>query len=85
MYFVQQSFLLEPGIKKYLLRIVNTLSLGLLWLALNSTIGIMYDYAFVHEKLSTGNILFYCWFVLSLTAYLWYVIRLWSKPIDFDE
>lgn len=76
---------MEPGIRKYLLRIVNTLSLGLLWLALNSTIGIMYDYAFIHEKASIGNILFYCWFLLSLAAYLWYVIRLWSKPIDFEE
>ncbi len=41
---------MEPGIRKYLIRIVNTLSLGLLWLALNSTAGIMYDLAFVHEK-----------------------------------
>lgn len=76
---------MEPGIRKYLIRIVNTLSLGLLWLALNSTAGIMYDQAFVHEKITLGNILFYIWFVSSLTAYLWYVIRLWSKPINFEE
>ncbi len=85
MYFVGQSLLLEPGIRKYLLRIVNTLSLGLLWMAFNSTIGIMYDFAFIHEKVGIGNVLFYCWFVLSLAAYLWYVIRLWRKPINFNE
>ena len=76
---------MEPGVREYLLRIVNTLSLGLLWLALNSTAGIMYDHAFIHEKVTTGNIIFYIWFLLSLTAYLWYVIRLWSKPIDFEK
>lgn len=76
---------MEPGVRKYLIRIVNTLFLGLLWLALNSTIGIMYDYAFIHDTIKMGNILFYIWFVISLTAYLWYVIRLWSKPIDFNE
>jgi hypothetical protein len=39
----------------------------------------------VHEKITTGNILFYTWFVISLTAYLWWVIRLWRKPIDFEK
>ena len=76
---------MEPGVRQYLIRILNTLSIGVLWMAINSTLGIMYDFAFVHEKISTGNILFYIWFILSLGAFLWWVIRLWSKPIDFEE
>lgn len=76
---------MEPGIKEYLLRIVNTIGLGLLWMALNSTAGIMYDLAFVHDHITIGNILFFTWFLLSLAAYLWYVIRLWRKPIDFEK
>lgn len=76
---------MEPGVKEYLIRIVNTIALGLLWMALNSTFGIMYDYAFVHDHITKGNIIFYAWFLLSLSAYLWFVIRLWSKPIDFDR
>jgi hypothetical protein len=75
----------EPGVRKYLIRIVNTLSLGLLWMALNSTFGIMYDYAFVHDKITTGNIVFYIWFVLSLTALLWWILKKWSEPIDFEN
>ena len=67
------------------MRIVNTLSVGLIWMALNSTFGIMYDYAFIHDQVTTGNIIFYIWFVLSLVAFLWWVIRLWSKPIHFEE
>jgi hypothetical protein len=76
---------MEPGVRQYLIRILNTLSVGLLWMAINSTLGIMYDFAFVHDKISTGNILFYIWFISSLTAFLWWVIRLWNKPIDFEE
>ena len=76
---------MEPGVKEYLLRILNTISLGLLWMAINSTAGIMYDYAFVHDTITTGNILFYIWFLLSLTAYLWWVIRIWRKPLHFED
>ncbi|MDE3252182.1 MAG: hypothetical protein KGO92_05200 [Bacteroidota bacterium] len=76
---------MEPGVKEYLIRILNTLSLGLLWMAINSTAGIMYDLAFVHDKLTLGNLLFYGWFLISLTAFLWYIIRLWRKPIDFEN
>jgi len=76
---------MEPGVKEYLVRILNTLALGLLWMAINSTAGIMYDLAFVHEHVTPGNILFFIWFAISTTAYLWWVIRLWKKPIDFEE
>jgi hypothetical protein len=76
---------MEPAVKAYLIRIVRTLSLGLLWMVLNSTFGIMYNYAFVESKLKTGNIIFYVFFLLSLAAYLRYVIKLWSKPLDFED
>ncbi|SJZ80784.1 hypothetical protein SAMN04488132_104333 [Sediminibacterium ginsengisoli] len=76
---------MEPGVKEYMIRILNTLSVGLLWMAINSTAGIMYDLAFIHDHVRTVNILFYIWFVISLAAYLWYVFRLWRKPIKFDE
>ena len=76
---------MEPGVKEYLLRIVNTISLGVVWMAINSTFGIMYDYAFIHEHITTGNIIFYIWFLISLVAFLWWLIRVWSKPIHFEE
>ncbi len=80
-----KTSIVEPGVREYLIRIVNTLSVGLLWMAINTTAGIMYDYAFVHEHITIGNIVFYIWFIISLILFLWWVIRLWSKPIDFEE
>ena len=76
---------MEPGIKEYLTRIINTLAVGLLWMAINTSFGIMYDYAFVHEQVMPGNIFFYVWFIASLVGFLWWVIRLWKKPIDFEK
>ncbi len=76
---------MEPGVRKYLIRILNTISLGLLWMAVNMTAGIMYDLAFVHEQVRWGNILFYTWFVISLSAFIWWAIKVWSQPIDFEE
>ncbi len=76
---------MEPGVRKYLLRIVNTLSWGLLWLAVNSTAGIMYGLAFFEGKIGFKNIAYYVFFLLSLTLFLRYVIRKWSEPIDFNE
>jgi len=75
----------EPGIREYLIRIINTISLALLWMGINTTAGIMFDYAFIHEHITTGNIIFYIWFVVSLTLFLWRIITIWSKPINFDE
>jgi hypothetical protein len=75
----------EPGIREYLIRIINTISLALLWMGINTTAGIMFDYAFIHEHISTGNIIFYIWFVVSLSLFLWRIIKIWSKPINFDE
>ncbi len=76
---------MEPGVREYLIRILNTIAVGLLWMAINSTIGIMHDYAFVHDHITKGNIIFYIWFVLSLTLLLWWIFRLWSKPIHFED
>jgi hypothetical protein len=76
---------MEPGVRKYLIRIVNTMSLGLLWMVMNSTIGIMYDFAFIHDSIKLGNILFYILCLSTLAAYLWWVIKIWSQPIDYDE
>jgi hypothetical protein len=76
---------MDPEIKEYFKRIINTISFGLLWMAINSTAGIMYDHAFIHGRLQWHNIIFYIWFSLSLAAYLWYVIKIWKKPLNIPE
>lgn len=73
---------MEPEVKEFLRRIIMTLSLGLLWMLINSTAGIMYGYAFFDNGLRVGNILFYIWFLASLAVLIWYMYKLWTKPIE---
>jgi hypothetical protein len=73
---------MEPEVREFLKRIVLSLSVGIFWMAINSTLGIMYDFAFVHGSVSAGNIIFYIWFLASLALLLWYFVRLWKKPIE---
>jgi hypothetical protein len=70
---------MEPEAKKYLLKVLNSLSFGLLWLALNVLGGLYWGYAIIEEKLSLYNILYFAWFVLSLLALLYCYYRIWRK------
>jgi len=75
---------MEPEIKEFLIRVAKTVFMGLLWMAVNSTIGIMFDLAFIHERISIFNIIFYIWFLITLALLLWYYVHLWKKPLS-DE
>ncbi|MCK9403762.1 MAG: hypothetical protein M0Q26_10225 [Chitinophagaceae bacterium] len=75
---------MEPGVKQYLQRILNTISVWLVWMTVNSTLGIRYQFAYIDKGVTAGNIIFYSWLVLSLVVFVWWVIRVWSKPIDYD-
>jgi ABC-type glycerol-3-phosphate transport system permease component len=79
------SIIMEPEVSAFLKRILNTMSMCILWMLLNATFGIMYGHAFVEDKIKMDNIIFYCWFLISLALLIWYVIRLWSKPIDIPK
>jgi len=76
---------MEPEVREFLKRISLSLGLGLMWMILNSTLGIMFDFAFIHGSISLGNILFYAWFVLSFAVMLWLYVRLWKKPLEKND
>ena len=70
---------MEPEAKKYLLKVLNSLSFGLLWLTLNVLGGLYWGYAIIEEKLSLSNVLFFAWFLLSLIVLLYFYYRIWRK------
>jgi hypothetical protein len=74
---------LEPEVAEFLKRILTTIGIGFTWLAINSTAGIMHGYAFVQQKISTGNIVFYAWLVITAPIIFWWLKKMWSKKIDF--
>ena len=69
---------MEPDTKKYLLKVLNSLFVGLLWLSLNVLGGLYLWYGIIEKKLSLYNIFFFVWFLLSLLALLYYYYRTWK-------
>jgi len=69
----------EPEVRKYLIKVLNSLCYGLLWLSLNVLGGLYWGYGIIKEKISLPNILFFAWFVLSLAGLLYYYYRTWRN------
>ena len=73
---------MEPGIREFFKRIVATISLLILWMMINITLGVKYNYAFFETSMQWYNIVFYTWLVASLLALIWLCIKIWQKPIE---
>ncbi len=76
---------MEPKIVAYLKRIIKTLVIGLVWMAINVRFGIMSNYAFIEDKISTGHIVYYIWFFISSSFIGYYIYKIWKDPLNFDE
>lgn len=66
---------MEPEAAAFLRRVGNSLAIGFIWLAINTTAAIKGDNAFIGDHITVGNILFYLWFVISIVI----LIRLYKK------
>ena len=75
---------MENDARDLLVRTLLTVSVGSLWLLINSTLGLMFGWFFFLHRPTLGNYIFYSWFVLSLAAMVWYFTRLWSKKFKVD-
>lgn len=75
---------MEPGVKEYLLRILNTISIVGICLILNITAGLRYELAVINEHIQWQNIAFYIFFLVSIIATTIYIIKLWKKPLDLN-
>jgi FtsH-binding integral membrane protein len=70
---------MEDEVKDFLKRIVWSISLGLLWLITNLSIG-AYNHLLVPEHgLTIGQIIFYIWMAGSLAGLIYLQYRIWNK------
>jgi hypothetical protein len=53
-------------------------------MGINTTYGILKGHAFYDNSIQLHNILFYCFFAISTIIFLWYIIKLWKDPLDFE-
>lgn len=70
----------DPGVKKFFVKILNSVALGLLWMMTAATAGIYYELAWTDGKPLLYTILFYAGFAISLFFLLRYYHRTWKDP-----
>jgi membrane associated rhomboid family serine protease len=69
---------MEPDMKEFLVRIVQTISMGLLWMLLNMTFGIYFGFGFFDDRPSTANYIYYVGFIISLVLLILYFRKKWK-------
>jgi hypothetical protein len=76
---------MEPEVRAFLLLIVNTISMGMVWLLLNMTLGIYFNFAFFEESPSLGNMLYYIFLPGSLVLLILYLRKKWKGWKEIGE
>lgn len=69
---------MEDDTKAFLVRIMQTVSIVLLWMMVNVFIGIYKNYAFFEDRPDWKNYLYYVFFLASLTALIIHLKRKWK-------
>lgn len=72
---------MEPEVKEFLQRVSFSVGIAAAWMFINSTVGIWFDLAFIHDHVSVGNIIFYIWFATSIFIIIRLYMRLWRKKL----
>ena len=78
---------MEPEVKAFLIKIAQSLSMALLWLLVNMSLGIYYGFAFFEGSPTLGNYLYYTGFLVSLVLLVWYLRKKWKgwEEINYDH
>ncbi len=67
----------DPDIKRYFRKVLNSFSLGLLWLMSSATAGIYFKLAYCRPIILP--VIFYTFMLGGLVLFLWYMYRTWKK------
>ena len=70
---------MEPDIKKYLAKLLNSMSIVLIWLLINAMLRIYLELAFFNDCIQLVNIIFYVWFLASFIFLLYYLYKQWKN------
>ena len=76
---------MEPEVKAFLLLIIQSLSMAMLWMMVNMTAGIYFNLAFFEDKLSIWNILYYIFFLGTLVLLIIYFRKKWKGFKEIGE
>jgi hypothetical protein len=73
---------MEPEVRAFFVRILSSLTMGLIWMIVNMWAGIYLGWMFFEGSMKTGNIVFYAFMVISFAALIWYYVRTWKGRLN---
>lgn len=76
---------MDPEIKKYFRKILNSFVAGLLWLLAISTLGIYFELGFVGDGVRWYNTGFYLFFLASLIFLIRFYYRTWKEDFSVSK
>ena len=69
---------MEDETRDFLVRILQTISIVLVWMLVNVFVGIYKNYAFFDNRPTWANYLYYAFFLISLALLLRHLWRKWK-------
>lgn len=69
----------DPEVKKYFVKILNSISIGLLWLMAMVTAGLYFQLGYRTNRPAFFNVLFYFVLLVSLFFLIRYYYKTWKK------
>jgi hypothetical protein len=70
---------MDPEVIKYFKKIINSFTVGILWLVTISTAGIYFELGIIKHGLHWYNILFYIFTIISLGYLFYYYSKVWKN------
>jgi hypothetical protein len=69
----------DPEVKKFFVKILNSISLSLLWMLTSAIAGIYFQLGFISGKPLINSILFYAGMAITLFLLIRYLYKIWKK------
>ena len=70
---------MDPEVKRYFKKIINSFSWGLLWLMVMATAGIFFKLGYINSSIQWYNFLFYAIGLVSFFYLLKYYKKVWNS------
>lgn len=70
---------MDPEVKKYFRKIMNSFSAGLLWMMAVATAGIYFRLGLIRNEIAWYTILFYALSLITFLILIRYLYRIWKS------
>ena len=70
---------IDPQVKKYFRKIINSFSYGMLWMLAMSFLGLYFQLGFVADGFRWYNVVFYLIFLFTLFLLIRFFYRTWKE------